>query len=112
MAEKEILMKTQVKALCEYLKAAGLKAAVWQDRRVYINKDRTAKIYFQFDDPARTDWTNPLAGAALRVFSNCYSQSEKWNKNRANELRKQVIECVQEDEELGAFYHEIANEQK
>jgi hypothetical protein len=103
-------MKTQIETLNEMLRAIGFRSAIWQDRRIYINKDKTAKCYFEFDDPQNTDFKNPLKGAALKVYSNCESQSQKWNVNRAAELKALIIETIREDEDMEALISEIEKE--
>ena len=77
-------MKTHIESLSEYLNENGFKAAVWKDRRVYLNGfagrkyDRDINAYIDIDEPLEEvpevsdDYpVHPLlAGCALKVFSN------------------------------------------
>lgn len=82
----------QIEALNEKLNKIGFKAKIWQDRRIYINGfERTLKAYITFDNPQSEDYSNLFEGAALCVFSDCESQTTRWNVNRSKQVKHRIM---------------------
>jgi len=73
------------------LDKAGIRHKIWQNKRIYFSKDRTANCYIEFEDPAADATSNALESASLRVFSNCASQTAKWNVNRAKQIKHAIM---------------------
>ena len=91
-------MTTQITALNETLNQNGFSAKIWKNYRIYINGsdcDRSAKAYIQFDNPDATDSTG-MENAVLKVFSNNYKCTPKWNVNRAKQIKHAIALKLQE----------------
>ena len=98
-------MKTHIESLKEYLNENGFKAAIWKDRRVYLNGfagrkyDRDINAYIDIDEPLEEvpeisddEPFHPLlAGCALKVFSNAI-QERQWLINRSKQFKKHVAD--------------------
>ena len=83
--------------LCE-----SLDGKVWQKGelfRIYFNTDKSAKAYLDFDDDASVRNSDEVAvsdegiieNSRLCVFSNCQSQSSKWNFNRSKQIKHELM---------------------
>ena len=89
-------MPAQIDALCDAMKTAGMKAAKWDNRRIYINGyGRDIKAYVQFDEPwtDADECTGPMglwAGCALKVYSDS-DQSRQWLINRAKQVKHEIM---------------------
>lgn len=82
--------------LHEIAKMVGGK--VWQKagkNRIYFKTDRTANAYIDYADDLGNGFEKILAdGAALKVFSNCTSQSTLWNVNRAKQVKFGIMQKI------------------
>ena len=82
--------------LCDRLNADGFKAAIWQDRRIYLNGcGKDIKAYIELDDPLRkrdpNDATDTLySGCTLKVYSNA-AQDRAWLVNRAKKVKHALM---------------------
>ena len=82
--------------LRDRLNANGFKAAIWQDRRIYLNGyGKDIKAYVELDEPLRErnpqDATDTLySGCALKVYSNA-DQDRKWLVNRAKQVKHALM---------------------
>tara|TARA_R110000868_G_scaffold111743_4_gene301446 strand:- start:11 stop:373 length:363 start_codon:yes stop_codon:yes gene_type:complete len=100
-------MTNHIETLNNYLNENGIKSAIWQDRRIYINAlyagkklDKDIKVYIEIDDPAEqvpevdaTSAVTPLmSGCTVKVFSNANNQSAKWLSNRQKQFKHAIAE--------------------
>ena len=91
-------MKTlKLQELCD-----KLGGKVWQKGemyRIYFNTDKSAKAYLDFDSDASVRNSDEVAvsdegiieDSRLCVFSNCASQSTKWNVNRSKQIKHELM---------------------
>jgi len=84
------------------LAASKLNGRVWQKHgknRVYLKADfkRNQSAYLDFDEvleDATTD--NMLDGAALKVYTDVWSQGTKWNVNATKQCKHRLMQEIAE----------------
>jgi hypothetical protein len=92
-------MTTQIEALTAALNAAALPAKAWKGKRIYLNGyGRDISAYITLDDPDREAVEGRLFdGCALKVYSNCDSQSGLWRANRAKQVKHDIMTTLYGD---------------
>jgi hypothetical protein len=85
---------TQIEALAAALTEAGFKANIFKGQRIYLNgygRDISAYITLDYPDDEVAQG-RLFDGCALKVFSNCDSQTGKWRTNRAKQIKHAIME--------------------
>lgn len=92
-------MTTQIEALSAAMNAAGLTTKAWKGTRIYVNGyGRDISAYITIDEPESEAVEGRLFdGCALRVYSNCDSQSGAWRANRAKQVKHDIMTTLYAD---------------
>lgn len=87
--------KTQIAAMLEALTAAGIKAKIWKESRIYLNGyGRDIDAYISFDEPDSKAWDKSedglFTGCAVKVFTD--AGMGKWAYNRRQDVMHRIGE--------------------
>ena len=62
--------------------------------RIYFDTDKSANAYLDYDEDLGDEFEKGTEGAALKVFSNCEKQGFEWNKNRAKQIKFDLMKRI------------------